>query len=54
MSGTKEDYIIYRIEKSNEVFEDAILLAKNERWNSCVNRLYYSIYYIASVMSTLK
>ena len=50
MSGTKEDYIIYRIEKSNEVFEDAILLAKNERWNSCVNRLYYSIYYIASAL----
>jgi len=50
MPGTKEDYIIYRIEKSNEVFEDAVLLARNGRWNSSVNRLYYSVYYLASAL----
>ncbi|MEN8123085.1 MAG: HEPN domain-containing protein [Bacteroidota bacterium] len=50
MTGTKDDYITYRIEKSNEVFEDAVLLAKNERWNSSVNRLYYSVYYLASAL----
>ncbi len=50
MTGTKEDYINYRIGKSTEIYEDAILLAQNERWNSCVNRLYYSSYYLASAL----
>lgn len=50
MKGTKENYINYRISKSSEIFEDAILLANNERWNSCINRLYYSSYYLASAL----
>jgi uncharacterized protein (UPF0332 family) len=50
MKGTKEDYINYRILKSSEIFDDAILLANNERWNSCINRLYYSSYYLVSAL----
>ena len=50
MTGNKEDYINYRISKSFEVFEDAALLAKNGRWNSCINRLYYSSYYLAGAL----
>lgn len=50
MAGTKEDYIDYRIAKSSEIFDDAILLADNNRWNSCINRLYYSSYYLASAL----
>ena len=50
MTGTKEDYINYLISKSSEIFKDALLLADNERWNSCVNRLYYSSYYLASAL----
>jgi uncharacterized protein (UPF0332 family) len=50
MKGTKEDYIDYRISKSSEIFDDAILLANNGRWNSCINRLYYSSYYLASAL----
>lgn len=50
MNEIKKEYIDYRISKSKEIFEDAILLAKNERWNSCVNRLYYSSYYLASAL----
>lgn len=50
MTGTKADYIKYRISKSKEVFEDAHLLASNGRWNSCVNRLYYSSYYLVSAL----
>ncbi len=42
MKGTRQDYINYRVEKSDEIFRDAQLLAENNRWNSCVNRLYYS------------
>lgn len=50
MTGNKEDYINYRISKSKEIFSDAELLAENQRWNSCVNRLYYSSYYLASAL----
>lgn len=50
MKGTKEDYINYRISKSSEIFDDAILLANNQRWNSCINRLYYSSYYLVSAL----
>ena len=50
MAGNKEDYINYRISKSHEVFDDAALLAKNGRWNSCINRLYYSSYYLAGAL----
>jgi uncharacterized protein len=50
MSGTKQDYIEYRVLKSNEIFEDAKLLANNNRWNSCVNRLYYSSFYLVSAL----
>lgn len=50
MTGTKDDYINYRINKSTEIYDDAILLAANKRWNSCVNRLYYSSYYLASAL----
>jgi uncharacterized protein (UPF0332 family) len=49
-TGTKEDYINYRISKSEEIYNDAILLAKNERWNSCVNRLYYSSFFLVSAL----
>lgn len=50
MPGTKQDYIKYRVQKSKEVFDDAILLANNQRWNSCINRLYYSSYYLISAL----
>ena len=50
MTGTPKDYIAYRISKSDEIFEDAKLMAENERWNSCVNRLYYSAYYLVSAL----
>ncbi|CAN5145010.1 HEPN domain-containing protein [soil metagenome] len=46
----KTEYINYRISKSNEAFEDAELLAKNQRWNSCVNRLYYSSFYLLTAL----
>ena len=42
---TKSDYIKYRIEKAFESMEDAKLLAQNNRWNACINRLYYSAFY---------
>ena len=50
MPGSKQDYINYRVSKSKEIFEDARLLANNQRWNSSVNRLYYSTYYLVSAL----
>jgi uncharacterized protein (UPF0332 family) len=50
MTGKKEDYIKYRIEKSKEVFEDARILAERKRWNSCVNRLYYSSFHLVNAL----
>jgi len=48
MERSKADYINYRIGRSEESFIDAKILAKNERWNSCVNRLYYTCFYMVS------
>jgi uncharacterized protein len=50
MTSAEKDYIDYRIAKSQETFEDAELLATNQRWNSCINRLYYSCFYLVSAL----
>jgi uncharacterized protein len=42
---TKAEYIKYRLDKAFESLDDAKLLAQNQRWNACINRLYYSSYY---------
>ncbi len=41
----QKEYIQYRLKKAEESFDDALLLAENNRWNSVVNRLYYSCFY---------
>lgn len=45
ITENREEYIKYRYQKAEESFEDALLLAKNSRWNTVVNRLYYSCFY---------
>lgn len=50
MTVDKDDYINYRLSKSNESFGDAKILAQNGSWNSCVNRLYYACYYAVSAL----
>jgi uncharacterized protein (UPF0332 family) len=46
----KQDYISYRLKSSKETLEAARLLAKNEHWNSAINRLYYSCFYAISAL----
>lgn len=46
----RNHYVIYRLEKSEETFEVALLLVENEKWNSAVNRLYYAAYYVVSAL----
>ena len=50
MTGSKEDYIQYRLDRSEEIFQDAKLLAENKRWRSCVNRLYYSSFHLINAL----
>lgn len=50
MSDYKLDYIEYRLSKALEALQDAKLLAGNNRWNACINRLYYSCYYAVSAL----
>lgn len=51
MKGLKNDLINYRLVRAKESLNDAQLLADNGRWNSSINRLYYSAYY--AVMALL-
>ncbi len=46
----QQDYISYRLKSSKETLEAARLLAKNEHWNSAINRLYYSSFYAISAL----
>ena len=50
MKEYKSDYIEYRLLKANEAFSAAKLLAENNSWNACVNRLYYTCYYAVSAL----
>lgn len=45
MTGDKYDLITYRLDRARETFEDAQLLIERKRWNSAINRLYYSAFY---------
>lgn len=53
MKGSQADYIKYRIDRSREIFHDANLLASNKRWNSCINRLYYSSFHLVNALLTI-
>lgn len=46
MTGSKKDLIRYRIARAKDTYDDALILADKEKWNSTINRLYYSAYYI--------
>jgi uncharacterized protein len=50
VSEYKPEYIEYRLSKALEAFKDAKLLAENNSWNACINRLYYSCYYAVSAL----
>ena len=51
MKNTKQDLIKYRLERAWDTLDDAHILAEKEKWNSTINRLYYSAYY--AVMALL-
>ncbi len=45
-----QDFIQYRIEKAEEVYQAACILYEAGQWNSAVNRLYYACFYVASAL----
>jgi len=45
MSGSKKDLIKYRLARAWDTLDDARILKEKEKWNSTINRLYYSAYY---------
>lgn len=51
MKASREDLIQYRLHRAKDTFEDAQILAERRKWNSSINRLYYSAYY--AVMALL-
>ena len=44
---TKNDQIQYRLQKAEESYQAAQLMAESNHWNFCVNRLYYTCFYAA-------
>ena len=50
MTGSKEDLIRYKLQRARDTFEDAKILSERNRWNSTINRLYYSAYYAITAL----
>ncbi len=50
MTKWSKDLVSYRLSRANETLEDAIILANSERWNACVNRLYYACFYAVTAL----
>jgi len=50
MSDSKNDLVRYRLQRAYDSLEDARILAKAARWNTCVNRLYYACFYAVSAL----
>ena len=51
MNPEQESHIKYRIARAWDTLDDAKILASKGKWNSTINRLYYSSYY--AVMALL-
>ena len=45
MIDNNRDLVVYRLKRAKDTLEDARILADGERWNSAINRLYYSAFY---------
>jgi hypothetical protein len=43
------DLILYRLDRAQESLEEALLMQREEHWNACANRLYYSCFYISPI-----
>jgi len=46
----KKAYILYRIEKAEQTWQETNLHAQNKLWNTCANRLYYAAFYALTAL----
>ena len=45
-----EDYIRYRLNRANEIIEEAKLFIENGFWNGAISRLYYACFYAVGAL----
>jgi len=50
MTAPNRELVVYRLRRARETLEDARILAEAQRWNPCVNRLYYACFYAVSAL----
>lgn len=50
MTELRQDIVRYRLRRAQETLEDARILACAERWQPCVNRLYFACFYAVSAL----
>ncbi len=50
MMDFKEDLVAYRLKRAWETYDDAKILAERGKWNSTINRLYYSCFYAITAL----
>ena len=50
MTGALDELIQYRLSRSFEAYEEALVLFNTDHWNACVNRLYYSCFYSVNAL----
>lgn len=48
--SSREEFIIYRVQRAEETLAEADCLAENGHFSGAVNRLYYSCYYIVTAL----
>ena len=47
------EIVQHRLRRAHEALEDARILARADRWNPCVSRLYYACFYAVSALLLL-
>ncbi len=50
MSTSKNILINYRLSRAIDTYDDAVILSEKDKWNSVINRLYYSLYYAVTAI----
>ena len=53
MTASRKDFVNYRMKRARDVYDDALILAENDKWNSTMNRLYYAAYYAVTALLLL-
>lgn len=46
----RQDIVVYRLRKANQLLHDVDILIDNELWNSTINRMYYACFHAVSAL----